>query len=234
VRARPAAASRWCASEVRALAQRSAGAAKEIKALISTSTSQVNDGVQLVGQTGQALDRIVTKVAEINGLVAEIAASAKEQALGLHEVNASINQMDHVTQQNAAMVEETTAACVALASEAQQLSAMIGRFDIGPRSCEPAALAAAPQRPRTGPARTRSVRVGGGGAAAPASTPTAGKSSEPPMSSTARISLADGLDTAAPPRWPASCARPRPPLRSTPRASSASARWACRCCCRPG
>ena len=119
------------ASEVRALAQRSAGAAKEIKSLISTSTSQVNNGVQLVGQTGQALDRIVAKVAEINQLVADIAGSAKEQALGLHEINASINQMDHTTQQNAAMVQETTAACVALASEAQQLSAMIGRFDIG-------------------------------------------------------------------------------------------------------
>ena len=89
------------ASEVRALAQRSAAAAKEIKALISTSTDQVASGVQLVGQTGQALERIVTNIAEINKLVAEIAASAKEQAAGLHEVNSAIDQMDHVTQQNA-------------------------------------------------------------------------------------------------------------------------------------
>ncbi|MDB5424409.1 MAG: mcpA, partial [Phenylobacterium sp.] len=100
------------ASEVRALAQRSAGAAKEIKALISTSTSQVTSGVQLVGQTGQALTRILAKVAEINSLVANIAGSAEDQALGLHEINSSINQMDHVTQQNAAMVEESTAACL--------------------------------------------------------------------------------------------------------------------------
>jgi methyl-accepting chemotaxis protein len=153
------------ASEVRALAQRSAGAAKEIKALISTSTSQVNNGVQLVGQTGQALDRIVTKVGEINQLVADIAGSAKEQALGLHEINSSINQMDHVTQQNAAMVQETTAACVALASEAQQLSEMIGRFDIG--ATEPLRSRA----PQPGPAwtrRSRAVRVAGGGAAAAA------------------------------------------------------------------
>jgi methyl-accepting chemotaxis protein len=155
------------ASEVRALAQRSAGAAKEIKALISTSTNQVNNGVQLVGQTGQALDRIVTKVADINQLVAEIAASAKEQALGLHEVNSSINQMDHVTQQNAAMVQETTAACVALASEAQQLSAMIGRFDIGEteaveRHATPVASAPAWTR------RSRAVRVAGGGSVTPA------------------------------------------------------------------
>ncbi len=155
------------ASEVRALAQRSAGAAKEIKALISTSTAQVNNGVQLVGQTGQALDRIVTKVAEINQLVAEIASSAKEQALGLHEVNASINQMDHVTQQNAAMVEETTAACVALASEAQQLSAMIGRFDIG-QSAADEGPAAAPVRAPAWTRRSRAVRVAGGGTVTPA------------------------------------------------------------------
>jgi methyl-accepting chemotaxis protein len=119
------------ASEVRALAQRSASAAKEIKSLIHTSTSQVTSGVQLVGQTGQALSRILAKVAEINQLVAEIAASAKDQAAGLHEVNSSINQMDHVTQQNAAMVEESTAACFALASEAQQLNELIRRFEIG-------------------------------------------------------------------------------------------------------
>jgi methyl-accepting chemotaxis protein len=150
------------ASEVRALAQRSAGAAKEIKALISTSTAQVNNGVQLVGETGQALERIVAKVGEINQLVAVIAGSAKEQALGLHEINASINQMDHTTQQNAAMVEETTAACVALAAEAQQLSAMIGRFDIGEADSEsPARATPVPYVAR----RSRTLRVAGGGAA---------------------------------------------------------------------
>jgi methyl-accepting chemotaxis protein len=124
------------ASEVRALAQRSAAAAKEIKALISTSSSQVNRGVQLVGETGHALDRILSKVGEINHLVASIAASAKEQAVGLHEINSSINQMDHVTQQNAAMVEESTAASFALASEAQQLAELIQRFEIGQAASE--------------------------------------------------------------------------------------------------
>ncbi|MDB5424069.1 MAG: chemotaxis protein, partial [Phenylobacterium sp.] len=157
------------ASEVRALAQRSAGAAKEIKALISTSTGQVTSGVQLVGQTGQALDRIVGKVAEINQLVAEIAGSAKEQALGLHEVNASINQMDHVTQQNAAMVEESTAACLALASEAQHLSEMIGRFDVG---VTPEPVFQAPPAPAASYARPLQRRVlqtaGGGARSAPA------------------------------------------------------------------
>ena len=87
-----------------------------------------------------ALDRIVAKVGEINQLVASIAASAKEQALGLHEVNSAINQMDHVTQQNAAMVQESTAASFALASEAQQLTVLIQGFEIGE------ALAPAPPR----------------------------------------------------------------------------------------
>ena len=150
------------ASEVRALAQRSAAAAKEIKALISTSSSQVNRGVQLVGETGHALDRILTKVGEINHLVASIAASAKEQAVGLHEINSSINQMDHVTQQNAAMVEESTAASFALASEAQQLAELIQRFEIGEvAETIQRRPAAAPPSPR----RHRELRVASGGAA---------------------------------------------------------------------
>ncbi|WP_333897127.1 methyl-accepting chemotaxis protein, partial [Brevundimonas aurantiaca] len=111
------------ASEVRALAQRSAEAAKEIKTLISTSSTQVGSGVKLVGQTGEALQRIVDRVAEIDGLVAEIAASAQEQAIGLAEVNTAVNQMDQVTQQNAAMVEQSTAASHSLAQEAQSLQA---------------------------------------------------------------------------------------------------------------
>ena len=98
------------ASEVRALAQRSAEAAKEIKALISKSSAQVEQGVSLVGQTGEALSLIVVEVEEVNGIVAEISSSAGEQATALNEVNTAVNQMDQVTQQNAAMVEESTAA----------------------------------------------------------------------------------------------------------------------------
>jgi methyl-accepting chemotaxis protein len=118
------------ASEVRALAQRSAGAAKEIKALISASAEQVGSGVRLVGETGQALQRIVDRVAEIDVLVTEIAASAQEQATGLHQVNSAINEMDQVTQQNAAMVEESTAASHNLAQEAQGLAEAVARFRV--------------------------------------------------------------------------------------------------------
>ncbi len=118
------------ASEVRALAQRSAEAAKEIKGLISASTTQVDHGVKLVAETGRSLERIMTQVAEINDVVGDIAAGAKEQATGLDEVNTAINQMDQVTQQNAAMVEESTAASHSLSQETSQLSNLVGQFQI--------------------------------------------------------------------------------------------------------
>ncbi|MDP3854694.1 methyl-accepting chemotaxis protein [Phenylobacterium sp.] len=119
------------ASEVRALAQRSAEAAKEIKALINASSAQVGAGVELVAETGKALQRIATQVAEINASVVEIAASAQEQAVGLQQVNTAVNQMDQVTQQNAAMVEQSTAASHALANEAIELARLMGQFNIG-------------------------------------------------------------------------------------------------------
>ncbi|HQR89169.1 MAG: chemotaxis protein [Caulobacter sp. 12-67-6] len=148
------------AQEVRALAQRSADAAKEIKVLISTSTQQVGTGVSLVGQTGEALRRIVEQVASIDTLVNEIAASANEQSTGLHEVNQAVNQMDQVVQQNAAMVEQATAATHALKGEASELASLVGRFKVSQAAQD--APRAAPQhraRPQT------AVRPGGGSAA---------------------------------------------------------------------
>jgi methyl-accepting chemotaxis protein len=141
------------ASEVRALAQRSAEAAKEIKALISSSSQQVGRGVNLVGETGQALERIVAQVTQINGVVAEIAASAQEQAVGLAQVNTAVNQMDQVTQQNAAMVEQSTAASHALAQETEELSRLIGRFEVG----EPVRVEQIRSRPR--PVSSQAPRV---------------------------------------------------------------------------
>ncbi|OYV26646.1 MAG: hypothetical protein B7X08_01190 [Acidocella sp. 20-63-7] len=119
------------ATEVRALAQRSADAAKEIKALISASGKQVESGVKLVGETGTALGKIVEQVSKISALVVSIAASAQEQASGLNEVNSAVNQMDNVTQKNAAMVEESTAASHSLATEAETLGQLVNRFRIG-------------------------------------------------------------------------------------------------------
>ena len=119
------------AQEVRALAQRSADAAREIKGLISASGQHVGRGVSLVGQTGETLLRIIEKVGGVNALVSEIAASAHEQSTALAEVNIAVNQMDQVTQQNAAMVEETTAASHGLAQQAEGLATLIGRFRVG-------------------------------------------------------------------------------------------------------
>lgn len=122
------------AQEVRALAQRSADAAKEIKVLIANSSSQVDRGVKLVGDTGRALNSIVSKVGEIDTLIGEIAQSSREQATGLGEVNVAVNQMDQVTQQNAAMVEEATAAAANLRLEAGALERLIARFNTSSRS----------------------------------------------------------------------------------------------------
>jgi len=121
------------ATEVRALAQRSANAAKEIKALILASSQQVATGVQLVGETGKALERIVGQVGGLNRLVAGIAQSAQEQSAGLGGVNETVRKMDRVTHDNAAMVDATTKANHELALEARQLARLVGRFETGQR-----------------------------------------------------------------------------------------------------
>jgi methyl-accepting chemotaxis protein len=118
------------ASEVRALAQRAADAAKEIRTLITKLMKQVEHGVHLVGETGEALSRIQSQVGEINAAISEIAASAAEQSSGLAQVNTAVNQMDQVTQQNAAMVEESTAATHSLSRETKELRKAVGQFKI--------------------------------------------------------------------------------------------------------
>ncbi|QDY99746.1 HAMP domain-containing protein [Nitratireductor mangrovi] len=140
------------AQEVRALAQRSAEAAKEIKELISTSTEQVETGVDLVGRTGEALKRISEHVSLVNGVVAEIARSAQEQASGIGEINTAVDQMDKVTQQNAAMVEETTAASHQLAREAESLADLMARFRLSGAAADAPAAASRPEKPVAQPA----------------------------------------------------------------------------------
>ncbi len=116
------------AQEVRELAQRSAGAAREIKGLISTSTAQVTTGVKLVGETGTSLREICEQVGGITAIIDKIAMAAREQALSLREVSTAGDEMDKVTQQNAAMVEETSAASQTLVHETQKLAQMVGQF----------------------------------------------------------------------------------------------------------
>jgi methyl-accepting chemotaxis protein len=122
------------AQEVRELAQRSANAAKDIKALITKSGDEVQTGVQLVQATGSALTEIEQRVYSINSHIHSIAHSASEQATSLHEINQAVNQIDNVTQQNAAMVEETSAATMKLASEADRLVELISRFQLEDRA----------------------------------------------------------------------------------------------------
>lgn len=119
------------ASEVRALAQRSADAAKDVKAKITASSEQVAMGVELVSETGKALQRIIGRIGEISTLVGTIATSADQQATGLQQVNTAVGEMDGVTQQNAAMVEQATAAARSLAEEAQELARQVARFTVG-------------------------------------------------------------------------------------------------------
>ena len=109
--------------------------------------------MSLVGETGKVLERIVTQVTQINGVVTEIANSAEEQSTGLQQVNTAVNQMDQVTQQNAAMVEEATAASHALAGEADTLQRLISRFEVGTASVSVSAQA--PAAHGHGPAHVR-------------------------------------------------------------------------------
>lgn len=136
------------AIEVRALAQRSADAAKKIKVLITTSSQQVGQGVILVGETGTMLERIVTRTAEINRSITKITQSAETQAANLHQVNGAVTGMDRMTQQNAAMVEKSTAAARNLASEADELASLVAQFRTGSAANLPTAPAVAPVKPR--------------------------------------------------------------------------------------
>ncbi len=138
------------ASEVRALAQRSADAAKDVKTRITASSSQIDTGVQLVVDTGDALARIISRIGQIDELVASIAASAERQATGLHQINTAVSEMDGMTQQNAAMVEEATAAVRSLAYDADGMARQISSFrlgDTGHRSAPVRAVPAPAPRP---------------------------------------------------------------------------------------
>lgn len=133
------------ANEVRALAQRSADAARDIKQLIGTSTGHVNEGVNLVGETGKLLEAIVSQIGTVTAQVQEIAEMAVTQATNLDQVNTSVGTMDNMTQQNAAMVEETTAASRSLSDEAVHLGQLVARFRISHSDTD---ISAMPNTPR--------------------------------------------------------------------------------------
>jgi methyl-accepting chemotaxis protein len=131
------------ASEVRNLAQRSAGAAKEIKALIGDSMTQVNAGTVLVQQAGATMDDVVSSVARVTDMMSEITSASHEQRVGIDQVNEAIAQMDQVTQQNAALVEQAAAAAASMQEQAARLAHAAAGFTLGS-----AAVAATPARPQ--------------------------------------------------------------------------------------
>jgi methyl-accepting chemotaxis protein len=154
------------AAEVRNLAQRSATAAKEIRALIQDSVQKVHDGAELVHRSGQTLEEIVTSVKRVSDLVAEMAAAHHEQLSGIEQVNKVVAQVDHVTQANAAQTEELSATAQALATQAQQLQALVGRFKLSADSGMAVEAATAPSpaelwtRPSVRKQEAPSVAVG--------------------------------------------------------------------------
>jgi methyl-accepting chemotaxis protein len=141
------------ASEVRSLAGRSATAAKEIKSLIEDSVRKVEDGSGLVTQSGRTLGEIVTSVKKVSDIVAEIAAASREQSAGIEQVNRAVMQMDQLTQQNAALVEEATAAAHNMTGQARELSEAMGRYRLG----HDAATALRPGNAYGGAARVSTV-----------------------------------------------------------------------------
>ncbi|NML73183.1 HAMP domain-containing protein [Rhizobium sp. S-51] len=151
------------AQEVRALAGRAAEAARDIKTLVGRSSDEVKTGVELVTAAGEALQRIGDDVLHINEHVKAIFTSAREQSVGLSEINSAVGQMDQVTQQNAAMVEQTNAASHTLATDAENLSRLVGQFkmtggDFAPRQPQ---VATAASLPKPSPAKTLIDKVAG-------------------------------------------------------------------------
>ncbi len=137
------------AQEVRNLAQRSAQASKEIKGLIAESSTQVRSGAELVKGAGKTLEDILGSVKRVADIVAEIAAASSEQASGIDQVNSAVSQMDEMTQQNAALVEESAAAAHALEDQSRELNRLMGFFHTGDAAV---AEVSAPSRPQPKPA----------------------------------------------------------------------------------
>ena len=194
------------AGEVRALAQRSADAAKEIKGLITASVESVESGSQQVSQAGQSMEEIVQGVRRVSDLIAEITASTSEQRDGIGQVNQAVTNLDQMTQQNAALVEESSAAAASMHDQALRLAEVVAVFNVGAGAAvRAAAPARAPVRsPARAPVRAPAVQR------APAAAVTAAKkvpaapsqvaSSKPPQPKAAAPQLPAAPAKAAPPR----------------------------------
>ena len=186
------------ASEVRNLAQRSAEAAKEIKALIGASVDNVESGSQQVAQAGQSMSEIVASVQRVSDLIGEITASSTEQRDGIAQVNQAVSNLDQMTQQNAALVEESSAAAAAMRDQAQHLADVVAVFKVGADTTAVARVA------RPGPATARAPQPRAAVAAPPARVPAPARA------------------VAAPVRPPAAAHAPAPRLAAAPRSGAAA------------
>ncbi|WP_431260427.1 methyl-accepting chemotaxis protein [Roseateles chitinivorans] len=217
------------ASEVRALAQRSAGAAREIKALIGDSVTKVEVGSQQVRDAGATMNEIVASVQRVSDIIGEISASTVEQSQGIGSVNGSVAQLDQMTQQNAALVEESAAAAESLSDQARKLTALVGHFKVSdpkPKPGDATNVVAAPA-----PIARASAPVAKPATAPrPATTPAAAKTStvKPPASKTtskvtATKPMARPVAKAPAPKSPAATHTPKPaaPTPSGPSATAA-------------
>ena len=147
------------AGEVRNLAQRSAGAAKEIKSLINDSVEKVDEGSKLVDESGKTLEQIVEAVKKVSDIIAEIAAASQEQSTGIEEVNKAVSQMDEMTQQNAALVEEAASASESMEEQAKSMIELMRFFNTGQASAAPQAAPTARQAPHaSAPAQAAPAR----------------------------------------------------------------------------
>ena len=138
------------AGEVRSLAQRSASAAKEIKSLIAASADKVQAGSALVGRAGETMDQVVAAVHRVNDIIGKISAASNEQSTGIEQINLAVVQMDSVTQQNAALVEQAAAAAASLEEQAAQLDAAVAAFRVQARSSDPSLRASTPRQSHDG------------------------------------------------------------------------------------
>jgi len=200
------------AGEVRSLAQRSANAAKEIKTLISASSEKVESGSRLVQDAGQSMQEILSSVARVSDIIGEISAAASEQSQGIGHVNTSINELDQMTQQNAALVEESAAAAESLKDQATRLASAVSAFKLGGHQGMGYTSSGLQRHATSAPAPAAHTATA---AAKPASTPRL----EPELSA-ARPPAAKSAPATAhatPPARPAasSAARPAPALPST-------------------
>ncbi|MEL3892897.1 methyl-accepting chemotaxis protein [Ferrovibrio sp. MS7] len=186
------------AQEVRALAQRSASASKDIKALIAESNSQVKTGASLVNQAGTALGEIVNAVKKVTDIVAEIAAASREQATGLDQINTAVASMDEMTQRNGALVEETSASAQSLSNQASELARLVAFFQIEgggtPRAAKPAVAAKPVVETKAAPVAKPVAAAPAASAPKPVAKPAEPKPAPKPVARPAPAPVAAGGD----------------------------------------